>query len=63
VQFEAANGRIHPASFGINNMRANTTNRRQSCLPVKNGSTIVDAGNVCIVAEKPVGIAVRTPCL
>ena len=63
VQFEAANGRIHPASFGINNMRANTTNRRQSCLPVKNGSTIVDAGNLCIVAGKPVGIAVRTPCL
>ncbi len=63
VQHEAANGRVHPASFGIDNTRANTTNRRQSCSPVKNGSTTVDAGNVCIVAEKPVGIAVRTPCL
>jgi hypothetical protein len=29
----------------------------------KDGSTTVDAGNVCIVAEKPVGTAVRTSCL
>jgi len=63
VQHEAANGRIHPASFGIINKRANIMNWRQSCSPVKDGSTTVDAGNVCIVAEKPVGTAVRTPCL
>ena len=58
VQHEAANGRIHPASFGIDNKRANTMNRRQSCSPVKGGSTTVEAGNVCIVAGEPVGIAV-----
>jgi len=63
VQHEAANGRIHPASFGIINKRANIMNWRQSCSPVKDGSTTVDAGNVCIVAEKPVGTAVITPCL
>ena len=34
VHHEAANGRIHPASFGIINKRANIMNRRQRC-PLK----------------------------
>jgi putative transposase len=55
VQHEAANGRVHPASFGVN--------RRQSCSPVKDGSTVVEAGKVIPVAGETADIAVRIPWL
>ena len=50
---EAAKRRICPASFGLN--------RRQSCLPVNDRSTIVDVGKVISVAGETADIAVRTP--
>ena len=53
VRDEAAKCRIYPDSFGVN--------RRQSCLPVKDGSTIVDAGKVIPVYRETADIAVRTP--
>jgi hypothetical protein len=53
MQYEAANGRNHPASFGVN--------RRQSCLPVKDGSTTEEAGNIAFIIKETVGIAIRTP--
>jgi putative transposase len=63
LQHEAAMGRIHPASFGLARAMKESTSadRRQSCSPVKYGSTTVEAGNVCLVARENVGIAVRTP--
>ncbi len=59
VQQEAAIGRIHPASFGLARaMKVSTSaDRRQSSSPVKDGSTTVEAGNVCVVARENVGIA------
>jgi hypothetical protein len=63
LQHEAAMGRIHPASFGLARAMKESTSayRIQSCSPVKDGSTTVEAGNVCVVARETVGIAVRTP--
>jgi putative transposase len=63
LQHDAAMGPIHPTSFGLARaMKVSTSaDRRQSCMPVKDGSATVEAGNVCVVARETVGIAVRTP--
>jgi transposase len=55
LKHEAANGRNLPSSFGIS--------RRQSCSPVKDGSTAVEADNVNTVAGEAAGTVVRTPWL
>jgi putative transposase len=61
LQQEAANGRNHPASFGL--AQYNNASQRQSRLPVKDGSTAIKIGNRIFVAREIAGTAVRTPCL
>ena len=53
LQQQAVNGRILPASFGIN--------RRQNRSHVKDGSTTVEVGNIPSFAGETVGTAVKTP--